>query len=84
VLFVVVRAQPVSDRARREAIPGTDQEAVMDREQHDIDTDPPMPPTPMRDRDAVADEDVRRPDGEPPVPPVPMRDREDEPDGGDA
>jgi hypothetical protein len=56
----------------------------MDREQHDIDTDPPMPPTPMRDRDAVADEDARRPDGEPPVPPVPMRDREDELEGGDA
>jgi hypothetical protein len=49
----------------------------MHAEQHDIDTDPPMPPEPMRDRDAEPD-DVRRPDGEPPVPPVPMRDREAE------
>lgn len=46
----------------------------MDREQDTTETDPPMPPDPMRDRAAEAD-DVRRPDGEPPVPPVPMRDR---------
>jgi hypothetical protein len=50
----------------------------MDREEHDIDTDPPMPPLPMRDRDPEVDDDIRRPDGEPPAPPVPMRDRDPE------
>ena len=50
----------------------------MEREQHDIDTDPPMPPAPMRDREAAAEDDIRRPDGEPPAPPVPMRDRDAE------
>jgi hypothetical protein len=58
--------------------PGAMKEARMESEQRDIDTDPPMPPEPMRDRDAEVDEDIRRPDGEPPVPPVPMRDRDAE------
>jgi hypothetical protein len=54
----------------------------MDTEQHETQTDPPMPPEPMRDRDADT-EDVRRPDGEPPVPPLPMRDRDADPKDAD-
>ena len=54
----------------------------MDAEQRETQTDPPMPPEPMRDRGA-ADDDVRRPDGEPPVPPAPMRDRDADRKDGD-
>ena len=54
----------------------------MDRDQHETESDPPMPPEPMRDRDAEPD-DVRRPDGEPPVPPVGMRDRDDDTEDAD-
>jgi hypothetical protein len=45
----------------------------MDAEQHDIDTDPPMPP---RDGGGEVENDIRRPDGEPPAPAAPMRDRD--------
>ena len=48
----------------------------MDAEQHDIDTDPPMPPKPMRDGGGEVENDIRRPDGEPPAPAAPMRDRD--------
>jgi hypothetical protein len=50
----------------------------MDAE-HDIDTDPPLPPMPMRDRDAMVDDDIRRPDTDS----VPAEDAERPGDHGD-